>query len=168
MIIRYKKGFTLIELMVVTVLGLILLNFVFSFQFNFIKNLQYLKDKEKLAMNSYKLGYMISRGIYIENNLTFFDGLISLKTYTGESFFESYNGNTNQYRVGKDKHLSFTVAGKTYIYNSLFIDNEKILFKISTIFEIKMNLSVNEDLNLIGKFNNKLGYKDYSKLVYSR
>jgi prepilin-type N-terminal cleavage/methylation domain-containing protein len=67
--IKNKKSFTLIELLVTMAVGLILLNFAFSFQFNFVDKIVELKKKETNAMESFKLTELIARGFWGQKGL---------------------------------------------------------------------------------------------------
>ena len=169
-----KKSFTLIELMVTIVLGLILINFIFSFQFNFMKELKYLEAKEKLSMESFKLMEILTKGFKVDSD--YISGVISLDYNQTTSFTEYISNlgkniefqNDNNHTKIYDKNLS-----KSYTYKKVLTNKGANLLKVKDkdgnyngIYGIEFNSTIIPEY-----VNMPMGnpaYINYQKLVYTK
>jgi len=170
-----KKGFTLIELMVSLIIGLILINFAFSYQFNLVDELKKLKSNENLAMHSFKLSEIIARGFkYDEDDI---GGLITLKEYTNDSEIKNYTSLTATTKLSTTLENGEIVAKiNDYIYSSISVLSVKFLLVKDMngvegggdsaspwIYSIKI-YSKNRNNNIL----NGKSYLNYTRLVYTK
>jgi prepilin-type N-terminal cleavage/methylation domain-containing protein len=142
-----KKAFTLIELMVTIVIGLILLDFVFSYQFNFSKELKYLKKKDILSYESFVLSELIAKGFNGQ------DGLIVK------------NSNINNKISFDDKYLKIG----NYTYKKIFIKPANIDDMIKKTRKQENNTECNVYIVTIKPYiQQDISYGSYQRLVYQK
>jgi prepilin-type N-terminal cleavage/methylation domain-containing protein len=142
-----KKAFTLIELMVAIVISLILLNFVFSYQFNFFKELNYLKSKDILSYESFILSELIVRGFNGQNGLITNNSDIKSKI----SFDDKY------LKIGN------------YTYKKIFVKLANIDDMIKKTRQQENNAECNIHLVTIKPYTKQdISYSSYQRLVYQK
>ena len=164
---KFKKSFTLIELIITIFLSFLLLNFISSFQFNFLKELKLLEAKEKLAMQSFKLMEIVTKGL--SQNSYFVPGMISADTLDSSIKFVTYTGNSRQYYI-TNSHLSVD----SYTYKNIIVKNNLELVELedknsntnTNIFSIKYTSAIKSEYLNIDQ--NETTYKDYTRLVYTK
>lgn len=166
---KLKKAFTLIELLITLFLASILLWFAFSYQFNFLKEVKYLEDREYLARETFIFSEYLTKGVtgirLSDNEKEFLPGLISLRAYnsgTGKYYVHenlySYRYLLNQiiagteYKFVLERHIYF--AGTNYyryfFYDRLDIEaisinnvNNLNNVQTDTLFALELNTSHN-------------------------
>lgn len=173
-----KKSFTLIELLVTLTVGLIFFQFLFSFKFNFLKELQDIQRQNELAKNTYHSGQILSKGFMYKS--TTFPGIITLDTYNNTGRFRSYDSNTRvdySYKnIDGNRYSQIEVPGETYRINKFFTPKNNTA-------QIKGELQIEDTLDFTGttalqfyyttfdavdKNNSDIKYDQYIKLVYAR
>jgi type II secretory pathway pseudopilin PulG len=174
-----KQSFTLIELLVTLTLSVLLLNFAFSYQHNFFKELKYLEAKQRLAMESYKATELIARGFRNGTNTTF--GLIALKEYVNAIEIKTYNNTAATKKLKIRTTIDFfkgmwllKIDNYKYPNNEFFgtnilqVDdmNNNDGNKQAWIYEIKHNRSE----NLQDYKDSELGNPSYryARLIYTK
>lgn len=170
-----KKAFTLIELMVTLVIGLLLLNFVFAFQFNFVKELKHLEAKEKLAMESFKVTELVMRGFRVNND--YISGVISLDSYNNETKYKAHLAPAKQIEF-KDESGYLNIedknSDKEYAYKKV-LTNDSVKLKevkdtngvtISSVYAVEFNSEIIPEYINLQTANPK--YTKYTRLVYTK
>jgi type II secretory pathway pseudopilin PulG len=162
-----KKSFTLIELMVTVVLGIILLNFISSFQFTFTNELNKLKTKEILSLYSFQAIELLTRGFKNEDD--YIGGLISLKEYqnnkklkkiyTTNDGIEIKNINKflNIYDQYSDTIFTYRKINSDFSFSQVKDKNGNNGNKAPWIYLLESDISLDD---------NK--YLKYQKLVYTK
>jgi len=168
-----KKAFTLIELMVSLIVGLVLLNFVFTYQFNFLKELKYLEANNNLAMHNFKLSELIARGFKNDGDDT--KGLICLKEFVDSKNINTTNLTSMELSNIND-HGNFNAKIDDYTYKNLYSRDIKIkqvkyknfstLHTDGWIYAIEINSKYKSEFNDDLISNPK--YMNYKRLVYTK
>lgn len=151
-----RKAFTLIELMIIIVLSLIFLNFIFTFLFNFVSEVRFLQAGEELAINSYRLGFITSRGFH--DGVSNRGGVITLQTNTKQNNFDGnisdngdyvklYNYTFKKVKTSGNFKIDYGVAGTIGLHSIEFN---------ATVENLEQNSEIG-DATL-----------SYQKLVYAR
>lgn len=170
-----KKSFTLIELMVTIVLSFVIFNFIFTYQFNFLKELKYIEAKEKLAMESFRLMEVATKGA---SDLSgYIPGIVGLRSYGGTMdyiphlddphpvTFSIISNNFNMYQNPPG------VGDNNFRYMLLDIDNASLNIAFDKdnnengIYSFEFNSSVTPKHNLLIE---NPRYPRYTRLVYTR
>lgn len=178
-----KKAFTLIELMITMVLGGILLNYTFTYYINFASELEYIKAKEKLAMESFKFTNIVAYGFKFENKnvpgLISYDYKVSHSThYKDYSFlshsFEKFELNISSLNYPVIEVQNHTISSgihsyedpEDYEYKKIKLDNKNIysLAHLFGLFSISNNFSIEPEYKNLSMVNPK--YTKYQRLVY--
>ena len=154
--------------MVTIVLSLILYNFIFTFQFNFMKELKYLIAQEKLAMNSYKLMEIASKGLKYENK--YIPGMITTKKIYGGNKFRSYRTNTKWQFDRSSSYLKF----EDYVYRGVNLNTNLALSTIKDqnndnnkkLYQMKFDSEIEPEFTFTTASNPR--YNEYVRLVYSK
>ena len=173
-----KKTFTLIELMVSLIIGLVLINFTFSYQFNFMNELKYLKEKENLSMYTFKATELVARGF--KNGSTSSLGLVCLKEYTNINNIKintiignksmvvnksTLVGELNKLKI--DNYYLKSITASTFGIDKVEDDNGDNGNNLPWIYAIKMTLVKTEGLSK-ELFIKKPIYHKYERLVYTK
>ena len=164
-----KKSFTLIELMVTLIISMILINFTFSYQLNFFKELKHLEAKENLAMESFKLSEIITRGL--KYNSYEIPGLVNASYVLGNNKFVrngdisspkwqlSLNGNFQKF----DNYINKRINTNT---NANINKVKDLNANTKGLISLKLNLEMP-----IKSYDNIISnpkYDNYTRLVYTR
>ena len=162
-----KKSFTIIELMVVLSISLILINFTFSYQLNFMKELKYSEAKVNLAMESFKVSTLAIRGLRFEDNEI--PGLVHTSSIIDTSKYK-INGSTNEWKFENDNNrfkMESYINNKVKLNSNIIIENVKDRdANENGLISIKMDMSMPIKVNTIVLKEPR--YQGYTRLVYSR
>jgi prepilin-type N-terminal cleavage/methylation domain-containing protein len=171
-----KKAFTLIELLITMVLGFIVLSFVFSFYFNFSKELKYLEAKERLAMESFKLSELLTKGL--KNETYIISGVISLDDLKGGGKkFDDHDNHEIEFKEKKIYNIKYPEIKRknegSYIYQKVILDEKPKIERLkdkynnnTDIYSITFDSTTQPDYKNL-KMENPL-YKNYQRLIYTR
>ena len=163
-----KKSFTLIELLVTMLLSSMLYYFIFSFEFNFLNVLKDMEAREKLAMNSFKLMQIATKGL--NNNGVHIPGVMSASLVPGSgNKFKQHDDNKFWIFDRSSSFLEFD----TYIYRNLNLNSNLSLLDVEDlngdkkgIYRLKFDSEIQPDYYNTGipipRYNQYLG------LVYTK
>jgi len=164
-----KNAFTLIELMVSLIIGMLLINFTFSYQFSFLQELKYLEAKENLAMESFKLSEIIAKGIKYED--TEIPGLIhASKIYENKKYRRKDDFITVRWKLSMDNHYQ---EFESYKYKRVSINTNTQLNNVKDkngdrhdLMSLKLDLEM--PIKVYGSTISNPRYDNYVRLVYTR
>jgi type II secretory pathway pseudopilin PulG len=162
-----RKGFTLIEVLVVSVMSMIFFNFLFTLFFNTLSEIRYFDAKENLAQNSFRFIEVLTKGI--KNDSEYISGVVSLKSldsstaYTAQDDSKSIFDANSNYKIKKSDGTNIV---SQYEFKKIDTDDNLTIENRSGLYNITFNaISKNiESTSSIGDAE----YVPYNRLVFVR